>query len=256
MLVAHVIVLLGLVAPQASGGSRSDVLLREPFAWNQTALMKAPFSSVPQIKLTLHYGFSMPSSSKLSFSCFDSSSKRTGGMAFHLGWRAYPTAMYDFSDSWFTSPMIRVDSRLDCSGTFQADLPTEFRAFYALTADRAYLVGLEVPYGKLLPNSYEADNWIIGPTDEHRRWRPDLNAPDPVRQTAALLWLGGDHVSRKSLARYHRSPGPITSADSKAFEVALRDPNTLDRVRELTKSLNPWVQRQAKWTRTRLAKGR
>lgn len=254
MLAINVVVLLGMLAPQASGGSRSTLFWRESFGSIQGGWIVSSFSPVPRIKFSLNYGFSIPSSSKLSLAFYDKVAKQTGGTAFHLGWRAYPTVMYDFCDSWFTNPMIRVDSKLDCSGTFQADLPTEFRAFYAFTPERAYLVGLEIPYGKLLPNSYEADNWIIGPTDVHKRWRSDLNAPDPVRQTSALVWLGGDHVSRKALSQDTYSRGPITLADSKAFEVARSDAGTLDRVRELTKSLNPWVQRQAKWTLTRLVK--
>ena len=256
MLAVAVIAMQILAMPDAHT-SKFSVLLSEPMGMGDTKIrLRVPFSSVPLVELRFHFYGMIPGSSRLGAVFFDSSGRRTGGSTFHLGWRAYPEKVYQVENDWFSNPLIRVDSGLDSKGCFQETGTDSIRITLALSPTRAYLVKLEDSRGPLLPNAFGADNWTIGPLDEHRYWRADINSADACRQLAGLTWLGGSHETRRELELSQERLGywvaKVTFEDADAYTTARKDAKAMARVIELMHSKNPWVRRQAGWTRSRM----
>lgn len=195
----------------------------------------------------------IPSTSTVRIYALDGQWQEVNCFEFSTGHRLQTTQIALVNDPWFPAPLLKI--HVESQGPYTIEngrwKPTSHPAsgineWYAFDEKRAYLVKLEDGNAHPFPN-FCIPSFTIGPDPVGRTvkdWTEDLNAADPNRVLAALVWLGSQH--RNSAEARKINPDDESRRQWRVYNALRTDTKIRNRLNELTSSLNPWISIQAK----------
>jgi hypothetical protein len=203
--------------------------------------------------LQVYKGYEIPGVSYVVAHVFDRDGKRLVKEPFPAGYRMFiaetrvtriPELSQDVLAIKTTSagPFMTVNGK-----TAPAFEQGEYQVEYVCFVNgRLELVRMDDHERRLVRNSYRWSRPMKGPlpaTLEAEQWIARLESPMPTEQLAALVWLTGAHLS--STEPRHANVNQQSLEDSKRFEAVATSPKTLELLKKLQSSSNPWVREYA-----------
>lgn len=198
----------------------------------------------------------IPSVHAICVDAFDSNWRFLRRTQFPTGWRLSINSVKVFYETPIRQPVLEVS--LEAQGMWHKDeqgkwvhimFPDGLIETYAITEKGASLIRLEEG-GRLSPGA----GWQpsdVGPDVMKRatkEWKSMLDSEDPIGQLECLVWMPAaasiDHADKEIASQ--------VAEEWKAYTELKGDPAVEKRINQLAESPNPWVKRQATFTRNRV----
>lgn len=182
----------------------------------------------------------VPGGSKACVRAISSRGVSTSTSCFETGWRLRPDSVAIERYSALLGDVVVLQMARNINGR---DIKKEY---FAIRGDRVQLIRLEDSSGQAVANSYRAANLEIGirpRASTLEEWVELLDSSDRVDVLSALVFLGGEHLTKQD---YDALPPDFRpEIQDSLFVRLIKQSEIRERILFLSRSSDKWIQQAA-----------